>query len=85
MRILVAGFQHETNTFAVGPPASYDSFVNGEGGFPALRRGGDSVHELEEVNIPMEGSSRSSRAMVLRSCRSSGRGEPVCSSDTRYI
>ncbi|NDV05004.1 M81 family metallopeptidase [Rhodococcus sp. IEGM 248] len=53
MRILVAGFQHETNTFAVGPPASYDSFVNGEG-FPALRRG-DSVHELEEVNIPMGG------------------------------
>lgn len=32
MRILVAGFQHETNTFAA-TPATYESFLNGEG-FP---------------------------------------------------
>ncbi|MFI9627460.1 M81 family metallopeptidase [Streptomyces sp. NPDC052042] len=52
MRILVAGFQHETNTFST-TPATYDSFVNGEG-FPALRRG-EALHELEQVNIAMGG------------------------------
>ncbi|WP_434447400.1 M81 family metallopeptidase [Lentzea sp. E54] len=51
-RILVAGFQHETNTFAP-TPASYGNFANGEG-FPALRRG-DGVLELEPVNLPVGG------------------------------
>ncbi|MEU7003851.1 M81 family metallopeptidase [Nonomuraea sp. NPDC046570] len=49
---MVAGFQHETNTFAT-TPATYDSFVNGEG-FPALRRG-EALYQLEEVNIAMGG------------------------------
>ncbi|MFI6920466.1 M81 family metallopeptidase [Nonomuraea spiralis] len=49
---MVAGFQHETNTFAT-TPATYESFVNGEG-FPALRRG-EALYELEEVNIAMGG------------------------------
>ncbi|WP_066949360.1 M81 family metallopeptidase [Microtetraspora fusca] len=49
---MVAGFQHETNTFSA-TPAAYDSFVNGEG-FPALRRG-EALYELEEVNIAMGG------------------------------
>lgn len=52
MRVLVAGFQHETNTFS-HTPAGFDNFVNGEG-FPALRRG-EGVFELEAVNIPMGG------------------------------
>ncbi|MEV4250778.1 M81 family metallopeptidase [Streptosporangium canum] len=49
---MVAGFQHETNTFAT-TPATYESFVNGEG-FPALRRG-EALYELEKVNIAMGG------------------------------
>ncbi|RYH29423.1 MAG: M81 family peptidase, partial [Alcaligenaceae bacterium] len=52
MKILVAGFQHETNTFAP-TVASYESFVNGED-FPALARGGQ-ILELLNVNIPISG------------------------------
>ncbi len=52
MRILVAGFQHETNTFAPSR-AGYQNFVNGEG-FPAMRRG-NALFELEDVNIPVGG------------------------------
>ncbi|MVW71097.1 M81 family metallopeptidase [Bordetella sp. 15P40C-2] len=52
MRILVAGFQHETNTFAP-TPTDYDNFVRGEG-FPALARG-DEVLALAGVNIPAGG------------------------------
>ena len=51
-RILVAGFQHETNTFAPSK-ASYENFVRGEG-FPQLVRGND-VLALSEVNIPAGG------------------------------
>lgn len=52
MKILVAGFQHETNTFAP-TRAGYDNFVRGEG-FPAMARGAD-VFALRDVNIPMGG------------------------------
>ncbi|WGW11589.1 M81 family metallopeptidase [Saxibacter everestensis] len=52
MRILIAGFLHETNTFAQRP-ADYENFVNGEG-FPALRRG-EELFELAAVNIPLGG------------------------------
>lgn len=52
MRILVAGFQHETNTFAA-TPATYESFLNGEG-FPSLRRG-ERLHELTGVNLAIGG------------------------------
>jgi microcystin degradation protein MlrC len=51
-RILVAGFQHETNTFAP-TKAGYENFVRGEG-FPQLVRG-DDVLSLREVNIPAGG------------------------------
>jgi microcystin degradation protein MlrC len=47
MKILIAGFQHETNTFAP-TKASYSSFVQGEG-FPPLARGSD-VMNLRDVN-----------------------------------
>jgi microcystin degradation protein MlrC len=50
--ILIAGFQHETNTFAPSP-ATYESFVRGEG-FPSLVRG-RSVLDLRDVNIPAGG------------------------------
>lgn len=52
MHILVAGFQHETNTFAPSK-AGYENFVRGEG-FPAMVRGAD-VLGLREVNIPAGG------------------------------
>ncbi|MGI4982521.1 MAG: M81 family metallopeptidase, partial [Janthinobacterium lividum] len=52
MKILVAGFQHETNTFAP-TRAGYDNFVRGEG-FPAMARSAD-VFALRDVNIPMGG------------------------------
>ncbi|MET0540525.1 MAG: M81 family metallopeptidase, partial [Variovorax sp.] len=52
MNILVAGFQHETNTFAP-TVASYESFVRGED-FPALVRG-PQVLDLLDVNVPISG------------------------------
>ncbi|QBR01597.1 M81 family metallopeptidase [Paraburkholderia pallida] len=52
MNILIAGFQHETNTFAP-TRASWQSFVQGEG-FPPLARGAD-VLALRDVNVPAGG------------------------------
>lgn len=52
MRVLIAGFQHETNTFARSK-AAYENFVLGEY-FPALSRGTD-VLALRNVNIPIAG------------------------------
>lgn len=52
MHILVAGFQHETNTFAPSK-AGYDNFVRGEG-FPAMVRG-EAMLALRSVNIPAGG------------------------------
>ncbi|MDN7676196.1 M81 family metallopeptidase [Burkholderia oklahomensis] len=52
MNILIAGFQHETNTFAP-TRASYQSFIRGEG-FPPLTRGAD-VLTLRDVNVPIGG------------------------------
>jgi microcystin degradation protein MlrC len=51
-RILVAGFQHETNTFAPSK-AEYENFVRGEG-FPKMVRGFDML-KLRDVNIPAGG------------------------------
>ncbi|WP_205170827.1 M81 family metallopeptidase, partial [Burkholderia sp. LMG 13014] len=51
-RILIAGFQHETNTFAP-TRAAYANFERGEG-FPAMARGAD-VLALRHVNIPAGG------------------------------
>jgi microcystin degradation protein MlrC len=52
MRILIAGFQHETNTFAPSK-TEYDDFVRG-GAFPALARGQDLLG-MRDINIPMGG------------------------------
>src|SRR5262245_48327685 len=64
MRILVAGFQHETNTFAPSK-ADYESFIHG-GAYPAMMRGTD-VFATRDVNIPMGGFIRAieSAAVVL--------------------
>ena len=52
MKILIAGFQHETNTFAPSK-ARYEDFVRG-GGFPPLVRGADLL-ALRGVNVPAGG------------------------------
>ena len=52
-RILVAGFQHETNTFAP-VLASYDDFVRGEG-WPGLTRGAACFETFDGMNIPITG------------------------------
>ncbi|SAK65947.1 M81 family metallopeptidase [Caballeronia ptereochthonis] len=52
MKILIAGFQHETNTFAP-TKASYQSFIQGEG-FPPMAHG-DDVLKLRDVNVPIGG------------------------------
>jgi microcystin degradation protein MlrC len=59
MKILIAGFQHETNTFAP-TKASYTSFVQGEG-FPPLARGAD-VMALRDVNVPIGGFIKAAQA-----------------------
>src|SRR5437868_12426534 len=53
MRIAVAGFLHETNTFAPSK-ADYDAFVQG-GGWPALTRGPAVLEATRNVNIGMCG------------------------------
>ena len=52
MKILLAGFQHETNTFAPSK-AGYENFVRGEG-FPPMARG-DELRALRAVNVPAGG------------------------------
>lgn len=52
-RILVAGFQHETNTFAP-VLASYDDFARGEG-WPGLTRGPACFEVFDGMNIPIAG------------------------------
>ena len=52
MRVLIAGFQHETNTFAPSK-TGYDDFVRG-GAFPALARGADLL-AMRDINIPVGG------------------------------
>ncbi|SIO18482.1 Microcystin degradation protein MlrC, contains DUF1485 domain [Paraburkholderia phenazinium] len=51
-KILIAGFQHETNTFAPSL-ATYESFVRGEGHPPMAR--GDAVLAIRDVNLPIGG------------------------------
>lgn len=53
MRIAVAGFQHETNTFAP-VKADYDAFER-EKNYPKLLRGSEVVSGLRGKNIPLAG------------------------------
>src|SRR3546814_14576052 len=52
-RVAVAGFQHETNTFAP-QKATLDKFVRGEG-WPALTEGAAIYATFEPMNIPIGG------------------------------
>ncbi|MFZ9286559.1 MAG: M81 family metallopeptidase [Burkholderiaceae bacterium] len=53
MRILVAGFQHETNTFAPSL-ADWAAFNRGDS-FPPFMRGESMLNQLRDVNIPIGG------------------------------
>ncbi|MEK9969110.1 MAG: M81 family metallopeptidase, partial [Ferrovibrio sp.] len=52
-RIAIAGFQHETNTFAP-TRATLDLFIRGEG-WPPLTEGKDIVEVFSPMNIPIGG------------------------------
>lgn len=53
MRILVAGYQHETNTFAPSL-ADWAAFNRGDS-FPAFVRGAPMLQQLAGINIPIAG------------------------------
>jgi microcystin degradation protein MlrC len=52
-RILIAGYQHETNTFAPSL-ADWAAFTRGDS-FPAFVRGAAMVEQLSGINIPVAG------------------------------
>jgi len=52
-RVLIAGYQHETNTFAPSK-ADWAAFCRGDS-FPAYNRGQDMQAQLTGVNIPIGG------------------------------
>ncbi|ARE42238.1 MlrC [Rhodovulum sp. P5] len=52
-RIAVAGFQHETNTFAP-QPTTWDLFEK-RGAWPELTRGADLIDRFRGLNIPLSG------------------------------
>jgi len=68
-RILIAGYQHETNTFAPSL-ADWAAFTRGDS-FPAFVRGAAMVEQLAGINIPVAGFidySRSQGWTLLPSC-----------------
>ena len=60
MRFLIAGYQHETNTFAPSL-ADWAAFTRGDS-FPAFVRGPEMVEQLGGVNIPVAGFLDAARA-----------------------
>jgi microcystin degradation protein MlrC len=68
-RILAAGFQHETNTFAPSL-ADWPAFLRGDA-FPAYSRGAQMLAQFAGVNAPMGGfmdAARTRQWQVLPSC-----------------
>jgi microcystin degradation protein MlrC len=61
MRIFVAGFQHETNTFAP-TPADWAAFESGSA-FPAFSRGDAMLERLGGTSLPMGGFIRKARRL----------------------
>ena len=61
MRIAIAGFQHETNTFApMG--ATFEDFLKHDA-WPGLTRGPEVVDALAgRLNLPIAGFTRAARA-----------------------
>ena len=65
--IAVAGFHHETNTFAPSK-ATYDDFVGG-GGWPPLARGLAAISVVEGINLGLAGFVTAARAAVTKPAR----------------
>ncbi len=59
LRVLVAGFQHETNTFAPSL-ATWEAFNRGDG-FPPYQRGDTMLSQLQDINIAIAGFVRVAR------------------------
>jgi microcystin degradation protein MlrC len=59
MRVFVAGFQHETNTFAP-TKADWSAFVAGAG-YPAFSRGEAMLEQIAPQSLPMAGFIRAAR------------------------
>lgn len=62
-KIAIAGFQHETNTFAP-LPTTYDKFDQG-GAWPAMQRGEALIDNLVDLNMPMSGFLREAKDFDL--------------------
>ena len=62
-RIAIAGFQHETNTFAPGK-TTLDEFTR-QGSWPALTRGKEIFRVFEGLNIPISGFINSSKDQLF--------------------
>ncbi|MDP3606158.1 MAG: M81 family metallopeptidase, partial [Polaromonas sp.] len=60
MKILVAGYQHETNTFAP-LKADWAAFTRGDV-FPAFMQGQAMLDQLQGVNLPAGGFIAAARA-----------------------
>jgi microcystin degradation protein MlrC len=52
-RILIAGFQHETNTFGA-TKASFEEFLEADG-WPGLLQGNDVITGTQGINLPLTG------------------------------
>ncbi len=68
-RILIAGYQHETNTFAPSL-ADWDAFTRGDS-FPAYSRGSEMAERMGGINIPVAGFIEATRRrgwQLLPSC-----------------
>ncbi|MEL6964606.1 MAG: M81 family metallopeptidase [Pseudomonadota bacterium] len=62
-KIAIAGFQHETNTFAP-LPTTYDLFKEG-GAWPAMQQGDALIDRLIDLNMPMSGFLREAQDVDL--------------------
>ena len=60
-RILIAGFQHETNTFGA-TKASFDEFLEADG-WPGLLQGADVVTGTQGINLPIAGFVEATRSV----------------------
>ena len=60
-RILIAGFQHETNTFGA-TKASFDEFLEADG-WPGLLQGADVITGTQGINLPIAGFVEATRSV----------------------
>ena len=59
-RIAIAGFQHETSSFAP-TKAGYEAFTT-PGGWPGLTRGPAILEAVQGINLPVAGFIEAARA-----------------------